>query len=601
MLSEIQNMDIATSSTPRRYHFLGKLGSGGMADVFLGIQRGEQDVTHLTAIKRLHGKTVGASDINPLQMFVEEARVVAALNHPHIVKVFDLLPHQDSVLIAMEYVDGETMQTVISECVKQHRRIPLPIICRWVADAAAALHYAHNVTSFQGEPLQLIHRDIDMRNIMVDQNGFLKIIDFGVAQTISKHALGDGDQVFVGKISYTAPEVFTAPDSVDHRSDLYALGLVLHALVTQRKPYPSKSATSTGELVKKVVHEPLIRVRSLDPTLPDLLDSLIIQATHKDPAKRFQSGDAFAEAVEAFAREHEGIATPQEVRRWYREHFAHRIEMREKFLQEAVQRAKQLVENHRFKDEDPERDSMTPSLVFTLDASAARSEPPRVPTMETMDEANDEAATMVLRFPKLQRFRHHRGIVAAAASISALLVVGALLWITSPSRSDNDAAAVSPPLETPTAPARQAAPATSAAPAPIAPAVPPQPLAAESACATTVPAAPPAPSLSTASPGPRAAETAVEETVPQKSESAWTQLRPHRKTRKKKKDELVDESAGLSAVAESAAPSASRASSGLHVLTSYDGAQPSQNKLATVEAKREPTRRSNVRILESYE
>jgi eukaryotic-like serine/threonine-protein kinase len=169
MLSHTNDNDLSAEGAPQRYRFLGKVGAGGMADVFLGIQRGEQDFTRLVAIKRLHrmaldGETI--APVDPVRLFVDEARVVATLNHPHIVKVYELLPQIDNVLILMEYVDGETLQTIMADTVRSGLRIPLPIICRWVADAAEALHYAHNAVTLAGKPLNLQRRWKIMQNSM---------------------------------------------------------------------------------------------------------------------------------------------------------------------------------------------------------------------------------------------------------------------------------------------------------------------------------------------------------------------------------------------------------------------------------------------------
>ena len=422
MLLQTTDDEISTAKSPQRYRYLGKVGTGGMADVYLGIQRGERDFTRLVAIKRLHRTAVTDNAVDPTQLFVAEARVVATLNHPHIVKVYDLIPHKGDILIVMEFVDGETLQTIMADTVRAGLQIPLPIVCRWVADAAEALHYAHNAVSLEGESLRLVHRDIDMRNIMVDSNGYVKIIDFGVAQTISRFNGKTGAMGFMGKISYAAPESFSAPESIDHRADLYALGLVFHALTTQRKPYPAKSAASTGELVQKVINEPLLRPSSLNPHLPSQLDLLIGQATHKDPAMRFQNGEAFAQAVEAFAKEHEGLATPQEVKRWYQTHFKERNHLRESFVQQAMERAKAFVQSETFSETAPERDSMTPSLALASPMFLASFD---------SEEVADENATAVYLYPKapFHPIRHARYATVAGIVLAAAILTFVFGWV----------------------------------------------------------------------------------------------------------------------------------------------------------------------------
>ena len=416
MIEGAQDNEISTIRTPARYRLLAKLGTGGMADVFLGIQQGERDFTRLTAVKRLHRTTLEDTEVDPVQLFIDEAHVVAALNHSHIVKVFDLIPNKGHVLISMEYVDGETLQYIIAQTAKRGAGIPLPVICHWMADAADALHYAHTAVSLQGTPLNLVHRDIDLRNIMVDHNGHLKIIDFGVAQTMMRKSATTGDQTFMGKISYAAPEIFTAPESVDRRIDIYALGLVFHALVTRKKPYSAKGCTSTTDLVRKVVHEPLPAPSSIDPDLPPELDALIARAVHKDPNQRFQSGESFAEAIELFARTHCGTATTQEIKRWYHSLFSNRIETRKRFMQQAIERAKQSISDYQLGDSESDRESLTPSLTFE----------PVVETPPAGDEASPTASArdqvpFVVRRKPFFRTAH---AVVAGLFVAASLTVG---------------------------------------------------------------------------------------------------------------------------------------------------------------------------------
>ena len=448
MLTNTEDTSIFDAGNNKRYRFLGKLGSGGMAEVFLGIRRWEKDFSSLVAIKRLYRNAVTDKAADPLRLFTDEAKVIAALSHPHIVKVGDLLVQNDDILIVMEYVNGETFRTIMSEVVKQRQHIPLPIICRWIMDAAEALHYAHNATSLDGEPLRLVHRDIDMRNLMVDENGYLKIIDFGVSQTITRQSARTGDHTFMGKVSYAAPELFTAPETADHRTDLYALGLVFHALVTQRKPYPARKASATTDRVHQVITESLLKPSSLNPKLPPAIDALIAQATHKEPNRRFQTGESFADAVATFANSHGGLATPQEVKRWYHARFSSRIAMRQRFVHEAMARAETFIRSEALHDEDPRRDSMTPSLIFQVAPQNDGEDPNFEDT-----EAYDEKATAVMSYAHPKSPRRHRWAMVAGVFVLLTVSMG-VGWIASGyqnagATADTSAAAPSGPTALP--------------------------------------------------------------------------------------------------------------------------------------------------------
>ena len=136
----------------QKYQLLAKIGAGGMGDVFLGIQRGAVDFSRLVVIKRIHdqGVPIEYAEANA-KMFLNEASVVASLNHPHIVKIFDFCMAGSSFCIVMEYVEGETLKYIASECAKQNVRLPVGLACSIIYDACTTLHYAHNATSNTGD------------------------------------------------------------------------------------------------------------------------------------------------------------------------------------------------------------------------------------------------------------------------------------------------------------------------------------------------------------------------------------------------------------------------------------------------------------------
>ncbi len=321
-----------------RFRIVTKLESGGMADIFLGVQAGaEEAFERLVVIKkvRVRGKQVKQA----MGMFIDEARVVASLNHPHIVKIYDLSKVKNSVSITMEYIDGENLSFILKWLKKSGKTIPLSIACRLMIQACEAIHYAHTAVSQDGKNLEIIHRDIDLRNLMVDKNGYLKIIDFGVAKATTQVEL-TAPMMFKGKLSYVAPETFQDTE-IDARADIYAMGLVFYQIVTGVNPFPFKTDVNLGEVIQRVSNEKVKPPTSIMKGLPLKIDALIARATHKDREKRFQTAEEFAASIRKFA----GIANTDEVKKWFASEFERRFKQRRQYEQKVMKRARELSED----------------------------------------------------------------------------------------------------------------------------------------------------------------------------------------------------------------------------------------------------------------
>jgi len=273
---------------PERYRLVTKLGQGGMADVFLGVQYGEQNFKRLLVIKRIHSRMLKHEEA--MDMFINEARTAVQLNHPHIVQVFDLSKMDGDICISMEYVNGENLSYLRKYALKHQKPIPLPVISRWMIQACEALHYAHSAKNEEGKPLNLVHRDIGAQNLMIDRSGYLKIIDFGIAKsTIQAESTSPG--LLKGKLSYMAPDVFEH-DDIDGRADLYALGIVFYELVTLKQPFRFKPDVHLARAANHIIHEQLSPPSSLVRILPKQVDAVILKAIHKDREKQ-GSGKTF--------------------------------------------------------------------------------------------------------------------------------------------------------------------------------------------------------------------------------------------------------------------------------------------------------------------
>lgn len=321
-----------------RYRILAKLGSGGMADVFLAIQLGGEHFQRFTVIKRM--RSISQTRDENARMFINEARVVASLNHPHIVKVFDLGWLDQDLGIAMEYVDGESLQDIQRFARQQGTTIPLPVTLKLMIEAAEALHYAHSATSPDGSPLNLIHRDVGPQNLLLTSHGYLKVIDFGVAK--STHQVDVTTPGLVkGKIPYFAPETLTRHD-LDGRADLYALGLVMFEMLTQEKAHPFTADASIAEVVNRITSFVLPPVSAMAQHLPGEIDAVVAQATRINREERFQTGAEFAAALRAAGDATSGVATTAEVETWFQSSFAPLCQRRREFERHALAQAERV-------------------------------------------------------------------------------------------------------------------------------------------------------------------------------------------------------------------------------------------------------------------
>ncbi|MFZ5469618.1 MAG: serine/threonine protein kinase [Myxococcota bacterium] len=276
-----------------RYQLLRKIASGGMGQIYLARAAGERGFEKLLVIKRILPHLV--EDEEFFHMFFDEARVSARLNHPNVVQIFDLGEVNGSYYLAMEYVPGDDLRRVQKQARHTKRPIPLGAICRIVADAAAGLDYAHKAKDAQGQPLNIVHRDVSPQNVLVGFDGGVKLIDFGVAKAMGrsqKTATG----VLKGKYAYMSPEQADGL-AIDHRSDIFALGVVFWESLTHKRLFKDENDVATMRRVREC-QVPL--PSEVNPELPKELDPLVLGALHKDAAQRYPDAMALRLEIEDF-------------------------------------------------------------------------------------------------------------------------------------------------------------------------------------------------------------------------------------------------------------------------------------------------------------
>ncbi len=271
-----------------RYTLEKKIGSGGMADVWLA-----QGPNGVCVLKCPFPHLCGNPDF--VRMFLDEATLLAQLHHPGIAQISDL-GHVDGVYyLAMEYVPGFDMMTISLEH-ERHGELMAPELCaRIVADAAEALHYAHEAKSSHGKPLNIVHRDVTPHNILLSRQGLVKLIDFGVAKTsIAHHRTQAG--LVKGKYAYMAPEQI-AGGVVDRRVDVYALGLVLYELLTNVRAIPGNTEVEQIESARSGRIRPIEQLR---PNVPVPLRQILGGCLHQAVEGRYPTAQAVREDLEKF-------------------------------------------------------------------------------------------------------------------------------------------------------------------------------------------------------------------------------------------------------------------------------------------------------------
>lgn len=276
-----------------KYQLFASLGRGGMADVFLAVARGPMGFNKLAVVKRLRAQL--ADDPSFRTMFLDEARLAARLNHPNVVHTYEV-GEQDSIyFIAMEYLEGQALNKVISEAVKTNKVFDEVVCARIVSDALSGLHHAHDLKDYDGRPLQIIHRDISPHNVFVTYGGVTKLVDFGIA----KAALSSTETevgVLKGKVAYMSPEQAMA-GPIDQRSDLFAMGIVLWELLTRQRLMTGDSAAAT---LHRLLNSPIPTVSSVRADVDPELDAIVAKALEKDPKYRFQDALEMRDALDTF-------------------------------------------------------------------------------------------------------------------------------------------------------------------------------------------------------------------------------------------------------------------------------------------------------------
>ncbi len=275
-----------------------RIGAGGMAAVFAARQQGPLDLGRLVAVKVMSTALVGDPSFE--RLFHREAGITARLEHPHVVRVYEVGETDGTLFIAMEFVHGASLRDLVGAGPP-----PLPIVLKVLEDTCGALHAAHELREASGEPLSLVHQDVSPHNIMITYGGVTKLLDFGVARIGAMDA--SRTETIRGKPSYLAPEQISG-SRIDRRTDVFALGTVMFELLTGERLFARPSAMLA---YKAITEDPIPDPGELAPNVPDAIAEICRRALSREPGRRFQTAKAFSQAI-AKARTATGLDEPSD-------------------------------------------------------------------------------------------------------------------------------------------------------------------------------------------------------------------------------------------------------------------------------------------------
>ncbi|AEI66357.1 serine/threonine-protein kinase [Corallococcus macrosporus] len=264
-----------------------KLAEGGMAEIYLCTARGAEGFEKEVVIKRV--RAFLASDPEFVGMFIAEARLASRLNHANVVQIFDFDKHEDTYYLAMEYVRGCSLWELRKRGKELMEPVPPMLVAHIGAEVARGLHYAHRVR-VNGQPLDLVHRDVTPHNVLLSFDGAVKLTDFGIAKAGNKLTQPG---VLKGKFAYMSPEQARG-EAVDARTDIFALGVVLWEMLTGGRLFDGDSEVAVLRAVQQSAIPPPAR---LNPDVPADLDAAVVRALERDPALRFQTAAELERAL----------------------------------------------------------------------------------------------------------------------------------------------------------------------------------------------------------------------------------------------------------------------------------------------------------------
>jgi serine/threonine-protein kinase len=336
--SDVANTDApADEALPRqfgKYTLLRKLAAGGMAELFLALQRSVAGFEKLIVIKRI--LPAMNQDRAFIEMLLHEARIAATLSHPNIVQIFDVGQIDGTFFIAMEHIHGEDIRAIVRAMKRKGvTEFPLEHAISLVLGVCAGLAYAHDRRDLDGKTLDIVHRDISPQNIVVTFTGDVKVVDFGIAKSGTQVEDTKGGQL-KGKVPYMSPEQANGEPDIDWRSDIFAAGVVLFELTTGKRLFKGPTELET---LKMICEREYPRPSDVRPDYPPALEAIVVKALAKSRDDRYQSAREMQGDLEAFVREERIPCSQVALTAWMQSLFDDKIAQQKEALQDVKQLA----------------------------------------------------------------------------------------------------------------------------------------------------------------------------------------------------------------------------------------------------------------------
>lgn len=275
-----------------KYQIINKIATGGMAEVFRAKITGEMGFEKLLVLKKVLPHL--ASEDKWIMHFIDEAKLAALLQHENIIHIYDFGKTDDSWFLAMEYLSGKDLKDVLIKSITETKKLSLENSLHIISKICNGLDYAHNLKSHSGKPLNIIHRDISPQNIFVTFDGKIKIIDFGIARA-AERSVQTQTGMIKGKLAYMSPEQASGK-AIDHRSDIFAVGILLYELLTEKRMYKGE----VSQILLKVVQAEYEPADNLIEDCPPELFKILEKALAKNPDDRYQSAGEMQTDIENF-------------------------------------------------------------------------------------------------------------------------------------------------------------------------------------------------------------------------------------------------------------------------------------------------------------
>ncbi len=285
------------------YTLLERIAVGGMAEVWKARMTGVEGFQKTVAIKKILPHMTDHADF--VSMFIDEAKLAAQLNHPNITHIYDLGKLGDDYYIAMEYVEGRNLRAILNDGRRQHRPLPVGLALLIAARLAAALDYAHRKRDFDDRELELVHRDVSPQNVLISDEGDIKLCDFGISKAVAKVSQTETGAL-KGKLQYMSPEQAWGKP-VDARSDIFSLGTLLFEMLTGQRLFTGDSELSVLEAVRDCrVRSP----REVRAEVPAAADALVLRALAARPEDRFATAGAMRQELDRILHDLKPMPNP---------------------------------------------------------------------------------------------------------------------------------------------------------------------------------------------------------------------------------------------------------------------------------------------------